>query len=177
LRYQLHVVAPHADDVVAGIGGWLADHVSAGWKISVMLSEPVESLALRVLGIEPTPIDPMAWSCEDTAHVIAIETGLYHRDKDLRPSIDAAIPDSGKEVLLWGPTAHLRPAQVLHPMHYEPSGAARAFQAQAIAAAKLPLESVGADETFYSLASARGNDRRAKLMRYCPCPYSLATTR
>jgi hypothetical protein len=188
LRYQLHVVTPHANDVVVGIGGWLSDHVSAGWKISLMLSEPVESLALRVLGIQPTPIDPMAWACEDTAHVIAIETGLYNRDQDLRRSIDAANQDSRKEVLLWGPTAHSLPAQVLHPVRYEPSGAARAFQTHAVAAAKLAPGSVATDETLYPLACHHGNDRRTRLnvnatydrprqMTYCPCPYTLATTK
>jgi hypothetical protein len=136
-----------------------------------MLSEPDQSLALRVLGIEPKPIDPIAWACEDSAHVIAMETGLYNRDQDLRRSIDEAVPDSRKEVLLWGPTDHSLPGQVLHPVHYAPSGAARAFQTQAVAAAKLASGSVVIDEKLYPL---QGNDQRARLMRYCPCPYTRA---
>lgn len=175
LRYQLHVVAPHANDVVVGIGGWLSDHVSTGWKISVMLREPDQSLALRVLGIDPKHIDPMAWTCEDSAHVIAVETGLYNRDKDLRRSVDEAILDSRKEVLLWGPTDHSLPGDVLDPLHYEPSGAARAFQTQAVAAAKLTPGPAVTGETFYPLAVHYGNQQRARLTRYCPCPYTLAT--
>jgi hypothetical protein len=140
-----------------------------------MLSEPDQSLALRVLGIEPKPIDPVAWVCQDSAHVIAVETGLYNRDQDLRRSIDDAIADGRKEVLLWGPTDHSLPGQALYPVHYEPSRAARAFQTQAAAAAKLTPGSVVTDETLYPLAGQRDNDQRARLIRYCPCPYTLAT--
>jgi hypothetical protein len=55
--------------------------------------------------------------------------------------------------LLWGSTAHSLSA---HPVHYEPSCAARAFQGHAVAAGKLAPGSLTTDETFYRLSAVTG---------------------
>ena len=163
LSYQLHVVAPRASEVVASIGGWLFDHVSAGWKTSVMLSQPAEPAALSVLGIKPATIDPRSWVSAESVHVIAAATELYNSDAALRRHIDRASRDSRKEVLLWGPTTRALCPKASRALHYQPSRAACVFKTHAMAATSPTPGSVATDETFYRLARHGSAGKRERV--------------
>ncbi|WP_459968625.1 hypothetical protein [Mycobacterium sp. MUNTM1] len=153
--YHVHAIATCAHDVVVGIGGWLFDHARQGWKVSVMLSEPVQSSALNILGISAREIDYASWPSAENVNVVVASTELYERDQALRRHIGKASRDLHTTVWLWDPNGRRVAPHESKALRYTLGNAARVFKTQAMVSAELATERVATHETLYSLKSNR----------------------
>ena len=51
------MVAPSVADAVQFAGGWLFDHVMAGWDVTVAVSDPKDVRPLRILGANTVDLE------------------------------------------------------------------------------------------------------------------------
>jgi len=126
--------------VVHVAGGWLFDQVLAGWDVTVVtasLGDQGDQRSLRILGVRSRDLEsaktwPVLGSC---VQVIAVQAELYGADERVRRLVHAAAEAGGTELRLWGDAwpddFEDRASVVSHRL----SAAARAFKAQALAAA------------------------------------------
>jgi hypothetical protein len=150
MRYRLDVVAPSVAEVVLHAGGWLFDRVMAGWDVTVFVADHPDDRALQILGAEPLDLETGLASMESRPHpqTLAVATELFARDARVRQSVLAALEHGLTEVTLWGDTWPTELDDSVDSVRHELSAAARAFKAQALAAAAVAQASVGATETF-----------------------------
>lgn len=158
LRYRLGVVASSASDVVRFAGGWLFDRVLAGWDVTVIVSDPANALPLRILG---TTVLDLETSLSSPTHgpqpqAVAVTGELFESDERIRCGVLDTLERGLSEVTLLGEFCpselNCRVGSVQHSL----SVAARAFKAQALAAAKIPADSIDAVETFRRGVPATG---------------------
>ncbi|MGH3583318.1 MAG: hypothetical protein ACRDUB_17130 [Mycobacterium sp.] len=131
-KYQLDVIGVDAADVVRSAGGWLCDRVMAGWDVQVTLTEDGDLRALHILGLRigERREEPVA---------LAVAGGLGVQ-------VQAALTRGGAEVMVWDADR----LTGLEPVRYVLSSAARAFKAQALAAAGLDPSQLRPVEVFRS---------------------------
>lgn len=165
LRPRLTAIAPSTGEAVRGAGGWLFDQAMAGWDVTVVAVDLGDTRALEILGVRARELDaicasPILGPCLQS---IAVRTDLYDADERVRRLVLAAAGAGGAEIRLWGDVwpedFDGRADLVSHRL----SLAARAFKAQAMAAAGLPGEPTADTEAF----------RRGVLLRSRLAPATL----
>lgn len=118
-------------------GGWLCDQALAGWDVTVVTADHEDQRALRILGVRGIDLEsalaaPVHGPC---LRAIAVQAELYGSDERVRRLVRAAAEAGRTEIRLWGDARpadlEVRADRVSHRL----SAAARAFKAQALAAA------------------------------------------
>lgn len=149
MRYRLDVVAPCVLDAVRYAGGWLVDRVMAGWDVTVLIDGDEDVRPLEILGVETMDLETVLKSWEGRPHpqTVAVAADVFNSDRRVRHGVLGALEQGLTEVTLWGDEC---PADLsVCPAHHELSAAARAFKAQALAAANHPdAASVSTIEAF-----------------------------
>ena len=166
LKPRLVAIAPTAGDVVQHAGGWLFDLVMAGWDVTVITPELTDDTSLQILGVRPHTLESvLAYRADGSClSAIALSADMLGADERVRGMVLAAVESGLPELRVWGAgdgdrdgmPAELtqRSAQVAHRL----SAAARAFKAQALAAAAVCGEGPADTEVF-----RRGEPRRLSL--------------
>ena len=144
------VVAPCTVAAVQHAGGWLFDRVMAGWDATVLVADQLDSRPLRILGASTTDLESALRSPSrgPGPQAMAVEAGLYGSDGRVRRIVRAALDEGVTEVRIWG---GLWPEDLDgegDAVQHRLSTAARAFKAQALAAAAAPVASISSTETF-----------------------------
>ena len=143
------VVAPCTVEAVQHAGGWLFDRVMAGWGATVVIADRPDSRPLRILGASTTDLESALRAARGARpQALAVEAGLYGSDGRVRQIVREALDAGETEVMIWGdqPPADLGDGGC--SVRHQLSMAARAFKAQALAAAAAPVESMVVTETF-----------------------------
>lgn len=152
MRYRLDVVAPSVLDAVESAGGWLYDRAMAGWDVTVLLDRDGEDVRpLEILGVVVLDLEPVlqAWTQRPHPQTVAVAADLFATDQRVRQHVLTALDQGLTEVTLWGEQLPADLDRNVDSVRHELSAAARAFKAQALAAANRPaLDGVGYVETF-----------------------------
>jgi hypothetical protein len=149
-------IAPSAAEAVQYAGGWLFDQVLAGWDVTVATAEAGDPRPLDILGVTARDFDavftaPMLGPC---LQAIVLRADLYRDDERVRRLVLAAAGAGRAEIRLWGEVSlwdEIRPADFDgsgDPVSHRLSLAARAFKAQALAAADLGGAPTAETEVF-----------------------------
>jgi hypothetical protein len=146
---------------VRSAGGWLFDQVMAGWDVTVVTAEQSDPRPLHILGVRACDLEsvfaaPVFGAC---LQAIAVRTDLYEADERVRRFVFTAVDVGSAEIRLWGDMLPEDFDGSADPVSHRLSLAARAFKAQALAAAAVPLESAADTEVF-----RRGEIRRPGLV-------------
>jgi hypothetical protein len=152
-------IAPSAAEAVQYAGGWLFDQVMAGWEVTVVTVEAGDPRPLDILGVRARNFDavfaaPLLRPC---LRAIALRADLYD-DERVRRLVLAAAEAGRPEIRLWGDRWPADFDGSGDPVSHRLSLAARAFKAQALAAADLPGAPAAETEVF-----RRGELRRSRL--------------
>ncbi|WP_433152831.1 hypothetical protein ACQPZ8_18820 [Actinomadura nitritigenes] len=140
-------------DAVRCAGGWLFDRVAAGWDVTVLTADHADPRPLRILGARPADLHCALSSPVrgPRPRAIAVCGGLYASDPRVRRMV-ARARDELVEITLWDGTGPVEePAGSAGEGEWLPhrlSVAARAFKAQAMAAAAVPADAAGTTEFF-----------------------------
>jgi hypothetical protein len=123
-------------DVVRSAGGWLFDEVMSGWDVTVLTadhgdSRPLEILGVRVRDLETMLALPVLGPC---LQAVAVRADLYESDERVRRMVLTAFDEGDAEIRFWGDVSE-DPRAAADPLSHRLSLAARAFKAQALAAA------------------------------------------
>jgi hypothetical protein len=149
MRYRLDVVAPTVLDAVKFAGGWVYDRVMAGWDVTVLIDDDEDARPLEILGAEVRDLESVLESWQDRPHpqTIAVAADLFDRDSRVRKGVLSALEQGATEVTLWGEGLPAEIDKSVDSVQHQLTAAARAFKAQALAAAN-NSEAVGHTETF-----------------------------
>jgi hypothetical protein len=145
LKPRLAVLAPSTAEVVRFAGGWLVDQALAGWEVNVLTVDHGDSPPLRILGASGHDLDAVLASPVPLGHclrAIAISADLYDSDPRVRRIVLNARQARSADVRLWGDAGRVR---------HRLSLAARAFKAQALAAACVGSDTAADFEVFREL--------------------------
>jgi hypothetical protein len=162
LRPRLTAIAPSTAEAVQCAGGWLFDQVMAGWDVTVVTADQADPRPLHILGVRARDLDsvfaatPVPGPC---LQAVAVRTDLYDADERVRRLVLTAAESGDTDIRLWG---DLWPSDFegdADSVSHRLSLAARAFKAQAIAAADLTGEPTADTEVF-----RRGEIRRPGLV-------------
>jgi hypothetical protein len=151
MRYRLDVVAPTVLDAVRFAGGWVYDRVMAGWDVTILIRDDEDVRPLEILGAEVRDLESVLASWQDRPHpqTIAVAADLFERDDRLRRGVLSALEQGATEVTLWGEQLPAELDRSVDSVQHQLSAAARAFKAQALAAASgSEVTGVGGTETF-----------------------------
>ena len=137
LRPRLTAIAPSTVEVVRSAGGWLFDQVMAGWDVTVLTtdhgdSRPLEILGARVRDLETILALPLVGGC---LQAIAVRADLYESDERVRGMVLRAAGEGQADIRFWGDFRREDPGPGAGRLSHRLSLAARAFKAQALAAA------------------------------------------
>jgi hypothetical protein len=136
-------------EVVQLAGGWLFDRAMAGWEVTVLTADHTDCQPLRILGARAVDMEDAlaAPVAAPRPQAVAVRADLYGSDVRIRRMVLDALGDDRTEVMLWGDP---RPADLggAGSVRHRLSVAARAFKAQALAAAAAPVDSAEVTETF-----------------------------
>jgi hypothetical protein len=150
------VLAPRTAEVVRYAGGWLFDRVMAGWSTTVHTGDHADPRPLHILGAAAADLESVLGPGlrGPAPQVLAVDAQLCGSDPRVRKMVQHAL-DTGAEVRLWGERwpAELTGEDI--PMLHRLSVAARAFKAQALAAAADTADAVEGTETFRCGRDAR----------------------
>jgi hypothetical protein len=137
-------------DTVRCAGGWLFDRVMAGWDVSVLCDDGVNARPLRILGARTLDVERAnrVQPGRQWPQALAVDAALYGSSEKVRKMVFEALRSGTTEVRLWGDATAQTPGRGASPVQYRLSLAAQAFKAQAMAAADLPLDSMGTTEIF-----------------------------
>jgi hypothetical protein len=137
LRPRLTAIAPSTVEVVRSAGGWLFDQVMAGWDVTVLTadhgdSRPLEILGARVRDLEAILALPLVGGC---LQAIAVRADLYESDERVRGMVLRAAGEGQADIRFWGDFRREDRGPGAGRLSHRLSLAARAFKAQALAAA------------------------------------------
>lgn len=160
LPYRVHAIAPTTADLVEHAGGWLFDHVMAGWKVTVLLPQCADPRPMHILGAEVSDLETAltAQDLEDMPAALVVAADLYGHDSRVRRFVRAASDDDSVQTLLWGQ----EPAggkQGTRAVHYELGAAARAFKGEALAASGVRTSTIDPAELFRAAGGQRAPRR------------------
>lgn len=143
--------APSTGVTVRAAGGWMFDHVMEGWNILALVVNLTDSRPLRILGVRAVDMDDALSSplSGPSPHTLAVDADLYESDVRVQERVSRAI-GHGADVWLWGMTESSHGGD---SVRHQLSLAARAFKTQALMAAAVPADGVGAHEVFRCGAS------------------------
>jgi hypothetical protein len=135
--------------VVRLAGGWLFDQVMIGWDVTVLTTDQADARPLRILGVGTADLEivlarQVRGSC---LQAIAVHADLYDADARIRRMTREAI-EGDTEVRLWGEGWPADLDDAAGPVWHRLSVAARAFKAQALAAAAVPPDPGEVTEVF-----------------------------
>ena len=149
MRYRLDVVAPSVAEVVRNAGGWLVDRVMAGWDVTVMITGDDDIRPLQILGVDTADLETAMQLWEERPHpqTVAVAADLFVSDERVREGVLGAMDQGLTEVTLWGDSWPEELDNTVDLVQHELSAAARAFKAQALAAAGT-AEPVARTEAF-----------------------------
>jgi hypothetical protein len=148
VRDRVDVIAPNAARVVRFAGGWIFDQVAAGWDVAVHLTDPADARPLLILGAQLVELDrsPALNGFSPLPRILAVDVDLYESEAWVRRWAHEAVRTL-TEVWLWG--GERRPARdATRSVAHQLSLAARAFKAQALAAAVGPIGPMDTTELF-----------------------------
>jgi hypothetical protein len=151
MRYRLDVVAPTVADAVKFAGGWVYDRVMAGWDVTVLIATDDDARPLEILGADVRDLETVLASWEDRPHpqTVAVAADLFDSDSRVHQHVLNALEQGATEVTLWGERLPAELNSSVDSVQHQLSAAARAFKAQALAAARdSDVEAVGGTETF-----------------------------
>ena len=138
MRPRLVVVAPVVLDAVRWTGGWLFDLVMAGWEAHVLTAGDTDPRPLRILGARALDLDADLTNSVRTPgpHTLAVDARLCESDDRVLNLVLSTLDSGVAEVRVWGDH---RPSTLGDgagiPRRHRLSVAAKAFKAQALAAA------------------------------------------
>lgn len=149
MRYRLDVVASGVAEVVGAAGGWLFDRVMAGWDVTVLVDGDDDIRPLRILGVQTADLEAALRAGQDGPRpdALAVAAEVYARDNRVRRGVQMALASGHTEVTLWGRAWPAELTRSIGDVEHRLSVAARAFKAQALAAASAPQD-FGDIETF-----------------------------
>lgn len=150
MKYRLVVVAPTANEVIKYAGGLVFDRGMAGWDVTVLVQDDPTARALQILGAQTVDFESAFEWRGFGFHPQAVVTAgsLYERDDRVRDGVQQILEDGETEVTLWGDRLPSELDTRIGTVRHRLSVAARAFKAQALAAASLPADAVGLTEVF-----------------------------
>jgi hypothetical protein len=150
-------IAPTAADAIESAGGWLFDQALAGWDVTVITAEQADCRPLRILGARDCALESALSYRPDGSclSVMALSAAMFACDERVRRMVLAAVESGLPELRLWG-DAEVTGADfsgtgldsAASPVAHRLSAAARAFKAQALAAAAVCGESPADTEVF-----------------------------
>jgi hypothetical protein len=155
MRYRLDVVASNVVDVVRFAGGWLFDRAMAGWDVTVLLTDLADNpdyRPLQILGAQPLDLEYALAAIETRPRpqALAAAADLFGCDSRVRQGVLQALDHGVTEVTLWGETWPAELDASVGLVQHRLSAAAQMFKGQALAAAAVPVSSIGHTETFRS---------------------------
>jgi hypothetical protein len=155
-------MALRSAEVVQFAGGWLFDQVMAGWDVTVLSTDnadprPLAILGVRIVDLEAVLARQVSGSC---LQAIAVHEDLYDADARVRQMVGDALRGGQTDVRLWGEGCSGDFDAAAAPVWHRLSVAARAFKAQALAAAAVPADPSEVTEVF----------RRGEIRRPIPLP-------
>ncbi|ORV81099.1 hypothetical protein [Mycolicibacterium iranicum] len=138
MRYRLDVVAPTVLDAVRYAGGWIYDRVMAGWDVNVLVGTEEDVRPLQILGAETLDLESVleAWEQRPHPQTVAVAADLFGQDDRVRRGVLGALDQGATEVTLWGAELPAELGSSVDAVEHRLSAAARAFKAQALAAAR-----------------------------------------
>jgi hypothetical protein len=151
MRYRLDVVAPTALDAVRFAGGWIYDRVTAGWDVTVLIRDDEDVRPLEILGAEVRDLESVlaAWEHRPHPQTVAVAADMFDSDSRVHHHVLNALEQGATEVTLWGERLPAELDNSVDSVQHQLSAAARAFKAQALAAASdSGAVTVGRTETF-----------------------------
>lgn len=150
MRYRLDVVARSVPEVVRFAGGWLVDRAMAGWDVTVFVATAGDTRPLDILGVETSDLEGALERWADNPHpqTVCVAADLFISDARVRKGVLEALDQGLTEVTLWGEHWPAELDATVGSVHHQLSAAARAFKAQALAAAVPHGETFGDTETF-----------------------------
>ena len=118
-------------------GGWLCDQVLAGWDVTVVTADHADQRSLRILGVRGHDLEsalaaPVQGAC---LQAIAVQSELYAADERVRRMVGTVAEAGLTEIRLWGGAWPAGFEDGADLVSHRLSAAARAFKAQALAAA------------------------------------------
>jgi hypothetical protein len=152
-HHRLTVLAASLAEVVGLAGGWLFDRARAGWDVNVRVEGCRDVRPLVILGA-----NAFDGSAESVLHdvpcdgALAVSTRLLREDSHVRARVYDLAKGGGAEVIAWGDDWPVELGGRVDAIEHRLSVAARAFKAQALAAAELN-RGVGATETLFDLTT------------------------
>ncbi|WP_454793038.1 hypothetical protein [Mycolicibacterium lutetiense] len=137
------MVARDAAELVANAGGLIVDRMMSGWRVSVQLSQEGDLRPVQILGAELVDgvAQPGLPGEEQCVLVMAADAYAGAVSSD-----DQQLPAGCVEALVWGESPD--PTRIFG---HNLSAAARAFKAQAFAAAHVTVKEVAGSEAFTSM--------------------------
>ena len=150
-------IAPTAADAIGSAGGWLFDQALAGWDVTVITAERADCRPLRILGVRDHTLESVLSYQGDGSclSAIAFSAAMFASDERVRRIVLAAVEAGVPELRFWGDTdvtgAGLGGTGLDGPaslVAHRLSSAARAFKAQALAAAAVRGQSPADTEVF-----------------------------
>ena len=159
LRRRLAVVTPDTAQAVRFAGGWLFDRVMDGWDVTVYRAdEDGDDRPLRIIGARAASLDKiMAPPPAAPPRALAVHTDIYNRDPRVRRMVFDALDESSTRVSLWGDLSAAGGDEGSCSVLYRLSAAARAFKAQALAAAAVASDAEDPVERFVHIEPLRFN--------------------
>lgn len=156
LRYRVHAIAPSTTDVVAHAGGWLFDHVMAGWKVTALLPDCADPRPVHILGAEVADLETAltAKDPEEMPAVLVVAAELYSHDSRVRRLVRAAVDSARVQTLLWD-QAPADGKRRIRSVRYELGAAARAFKAEALTASGVRESAMEPGELFRTAGGGR----------------------
>ena len=128
-------------------GGWLCDQVLSGWDATAVTMDHDDQRSLRILGVRGFDFEraitrPVGGGC---LQAIVVDSEIYRADERVRRMVRGAAEVGRTDIRIWGddlPDDFDGAGLVTHRL----SAAARAFKAQALAAASADPRSVDTEE-------------------------------
>jgi hypothetical protein len=144
-------IAPCIAEAVQFAGGWLFDQVMAGWDVSVLTGDHTDPRPLRILGARAADLESALASSfrGPCLQAIAVRADLYESDARVRGLVLEALGEGLPELRLWGDRWPEELDGSAGPVSHRLSVAARAFKAQALAAADAPADADEITEVFH----------------------------
>jgi hypothetical protein len=129
----------------------------AGWDVTVLTadqgdSRPLEILGARVRDLEAILALPLVGGC---LQAVAVRADLYESDERVRGMVLRAVGEGQADIRFWGDFRHEDHGTGAARLSHRLSFAARAFKAQALAAAATSADPAGVADSA-SLGDAVG---------------------
>jgi hypothetical protein len=144
------VIASSVQHAVRFTGGWLFDQVMAGWDVNVLTTDHADARPLRILGAHAVDLE---YALARVIHgpclqAIAVSADLYDSDARVRRMVQT-VGEGPADIRFWSDRRPENLGDGDDPVRHRLSVAARAFKAQALAAAALAVDADEVTEVFW----------------------------